>query len=46
MTRERGSKIMKYLHATLFFAMFVPLVYAVPEWSDPGGRGRFISNAC
>ncbi len=39
MTRERGSKIMEYLHATLFFAMFVPLVYAVPEWSDPGGTG-------
>ena len=39
MTRERGSKIMEYLHATLFFVMFVPLVYAVPEWSDPGGTG-------
>lgn len=37
MMRERGLKVMEYLHASLFFAMFVPLVYAVPAWSDPAG---------
>lgn len=35
----RCRKGMEYLHATLFFAMFVPLVYGVTEWSDPAGTG-------
>ena len=30
---------MEYLHATLFFAMFVPLVYAGMKWTDPAGTG-------
>ncbi len=29
MMRDQGARVMEYLHATLFFAMFVPLVYAV-----------------
>lgn len=37
MMRERGLKAMEYLHASLFFAMFIPLVYAVPAWSDSAG---------
>lgn len=36
---ERGFRWMEYLHAALFFALFVPLVYAVPKWSDPAGTG-------
>lgn len=39
MTLERGLKAMEYLHATLLFAMFVPLVYAVTKWVDPAGTG-------
>lgn len=39
MTLQRGLKAMEYLHASMFFAMFVPLVYAVTEWSDPAGTG-------
>ncbi len=39
MIQERGFKVMEYLHATLFLATFVPLVYAIPLWSDPGGAG-------
>ncbi len=35
----RCLKGMEYLHSALFFAMFVPLVYAVTEWSDPAGTG-------
>lgn len=41
MMRERGLKILEYLHAVLFFATFVPLVYAVAAWSDPAGTGVF-----
>ncbi len=39
MMRDQGARVMEYLHATLFFAMFVPLVYAVAQWSDPAGTG-------
>ncbi len=39
MMRDQGTRVMEYLHATLFFAMFVPLVYAVAQWSDPAGTG-------
>ncbi|MDE5825382.1 MAG: hypothetical protein K2H91_11970 [Lachnospiraceae bacterium] len=39
MMLRRGLKAVEYLHATLLFAMFVPLVYAVTEWSDPAGTG-------
>lgn len=35
----RCLKVMEYLHVTLFFAMYVPLAYAVTEWSDPAGTG-------
>lgn len=35
----RCLKGMEYLHAALFFAMFVPLLYAVTEWTDPAGTG-------
>jgi len=37
MIQKRGLKVMEYLHATLLFAMVVPLFYAVAEWSDPAG---------
>lgn len=37
MRLERGLKAMEYLHATLLFAMLVPLVYAVTEWRDSAG---------
>lgn len=39
MRLERYLKGMEYLHATLFFAMFVPLVYAGTKWADPAGTG-------
>ncbi len=39
MTIQRALKAMEYLHASMFFAMFVPLVYAVTGWSDPAGTG-------
>ncbi len=39
MILERGLKAMEYLHATLLFAMIVPLVYAATEWHDPAGTG-------
>lgn len=37
MILSRCLKGMEYLHATLFFAMFVPLVYSVAGWTDPAG---------
>lgn len=39
MTGRRCLKGMEYLHATLFFAMFLPLIYAVAAWTDPRGTG-------
>lgn len=35
----RCLKGIEYLHAALFFAMFVPLIYAGTEWTDPAGTG-------
>lgn len=37
MRLRRCLKGMEYLHASLFFAMFVPLLYAAAQWSDPAG---------
>lgn len=37
MTLQRGLKVIEYLHVTLLFVMFVPMVYAVTGWSDPLG---------
>lgn len=39
MTLQRGLKAMEYLHATLFFAMLMPLICAAVEWSDSAGTG-------
>lgn len=39
MILERCLKGMEYLHAALFLAMFVPLVYAGTKWEDPAGTG-------
>lgn len=32
---------MEYIHATLHFAVLLPLVYAVADLSDPAGTGVF-----
>lgn len=37
MTLQKGLKGIEYLHVTLLFVMFVPMVYAVTGWSDPTG---------
>ena len=39
MTLQRGLEAMEYLHATLFFAMLMPLICAAVEWSDSAGTG-------
>ena len=39
MMLRKGLKAMEYLHATLLFVVFVPLIYAVTQWSDPAGTG-------
>ena len=40
MNLNKCLKTMEYLHATLHFAVLIPLVYAVAELSDPAGRLR------
>ncbi len=41
MNLNKCLKTMEYLHATLHFAVLIPLVYAVAELSDPAGTGVF-----
>lgn len=41
MILSRCLKIIEYVHSTLFFALIIPLLYAVTEWSDPAGAGIF-----
>lgn len=36
---SRSLKIIGYAHATLFFALLIPLVYTVTDLSDPAGDG-------
>ncbi len=36
---SRSLKIIGYIHATLFFALLIPLVYTVTGLSDPAGAG-------
>lgn len=39
MMLNRILKIIGYAHATLFFALMIPLLYTVAELSDPAGAG-------
>ncbi|MCM1048381.1 MAG: hypothetical protein NC433_08145 [Clostridiales bacterium] len=39
MTLNRGLKIMGYAHATLFFALMIPIACTVAKFSDPAGAG-------
>lgn len=39
MTLNRGLKIMGYAHATLFFALIIPIMCTVAKFSDPAGAG-------
>lgn len=39
MTLSRGLKIMGYVHATLFFALMIPIACTVAKFSDPSGAG-------
>lgn len=41
MILARCLKGMQYLHAVLFFAVLIPLFYAMAEWNDPAGTGVF-----
>ena len=39
MILNRSLKIIGYVHATLFFALMIPLLYTMAELSDPAGAG-------
>ena len=41
MNLNKSLKVMEYIHATLHFAVLLPLVYAVADLSDPAGTGVF-----
>ncbi|MDE7184744.1 MAG: hypothetical protein K2O40_09790, partial [Lachnospiraceae bacterium] len=41
MNLNKCLKVMEYIHATLHFAVLIPLVYAAAEMSDPAGTGLF-----
>lgn len=41
MNLNKSLKVMEYIHATLHFAVLLPLVYAVAGLSDPAGTGVF-----
>lgn len=38
---SRSLKIIGYVHATLFFALLIPLFYTIAGLSDPAGTGVF-----
>ena len=46
MNLNKCLKTMEYLHATLHFAVLIPLVYAVAELSDPAGTGDTVPQSC
>lgn len=41
MNLNKSLKVMEYIHATLHFAVLLPLVYAVADLSDPAGTSMF-----
>lgn len=46
MKRNRVLRVVGYVHATLFFALMIPLLYTVAGLEDPQGQAFCISNAC
>ena len=46
MKRNHVLKMAGYVHATLFFALMIPLLYTITGLRDPAGAGVCTSNAC